>query len=160
LLAQDGQPPLQDDEGEGYATVGAVARDAAGGLAAATSTGGITFTPPGRVGDSPLPGAGLWADSRAAASGTGDGEQIARVLLCRRAVDLLGEDVPADPDDAAQAALDEMERTVGGTAGLIVVDQTGRTGVAYNTEVMGHAWRSEGMDEPICEGTSPEPVAG
>jgi len=152
-----GQPQPYEVEGDGYGTVGAVARDRNGALATATSTGGISFTPPGRVGDSPLPGAGMWADARAAASATGDGDRIARTLLCRRAVELLSD---STPDEAAQAALHEMETAVGGQAGLILVDQRGSIGVAYNTEVMGHAWRSDEMDEPLCEGTTPEPVAG
>jgi beta-aspartyl-peptidase (threonine type) len=117
-------------------TVGAVALDSSGALAAATSTGGILGKRPGRVGDTPLIGAGTYADDEAggAASATGRGESIMRSMLCRVAVEAIarGEPVAA----AASWALSEMERRVGGIAGLILVDHSGDTHPARNTPAM------------------------
>ena len=71
----------------GHDTVGAVALDNKGNFAACTSTGGVTYKRVGRVGDSPLPGAGAWADEVGACSTTGHGEGITKVLLAKRVVD-------------------------------------------------------------------------
>lgn len=121
-------------------TVGAVALDAQGSLAAATSTGGRLFKRPGRVGDTPLPGAGTYADAEAggAASATGEGEAILRVLLCRLAVEgLRGH---AAPQQAGMAAIETLERRTGGKAGLILVDSRGRIFAGRNTPSMPWAW--------------------
>jgi beta-aspartyl-peptidase (threonine type) len=119
---------------EGGGTVGAVAVDARGHVAAATSTGGMVGQRVGRVGDSPLPGAGTYADDAAgAASATGHGERIIQVGLARTAIDLLRAGLPAD--EAAPRALAALER-VGGRGGLILVDRAGRAGVAFNTTSM------------------------
>lgn len=120
-------------------TVGAVAIDARGGLATASSTGGISSKHPGRVGDSPLLGAGLYAlDGAGAATATGHGETILRVTLCRFAIDELRRGAGAEA--AARAALDEMARRTahlgGGTAGIIVVDAAGGLAQARTAEVM------------------------
>jgi L-asparaginase / beta-aspartyl-peptidase len=142
-----GQPPVEDiDALEGCDTVGAVALDAAGNLAAATSTGGISFAPPGRVGDSPLPGCGFWADEAGAASSTGEGEKIARVMLCRLALD------GALVDQFAVApALAVLARRVRGSAGLVAVLADGRWDAGCNTEAMGVAWRGADMAEARVE---------
>ncbi len=132
-------------------TVGCVALDGNGRLAAATSTGGAPFTRPGRVGDSPLVGSGYYADTDAAASATGWGEAIAAVLLCGRAVDAVA--AGATPDAAASAGLDRMGRDVQGpgergvagpaTGGLIVLDRHGRGGWAFTTPRMARGgWRA------------------
>jgi beta-aspartyl-peptidase (threonine type) len=123
---------------EGGGTVGAAAVDGRGHCAAATSTGGMTGKRPGRVGDSPLAGAGTYADDEAgAASATGHGERIIQVGLTRTAVDLLRAGVPAP--EAAKRALQSLDR-VAGKGGLIVVDRAGRIGAAFNTASM--AWAS------------------
>ncbi len=102
-------------------TVGAVARDRAGHFAAATSTGGISGKRSGRVGDSPIPGAGTWADGNVAISATGDGEAILRVGLARA----LALRLPAlTLRDAAARGLAEVA-ALGGSAGLIAIDVTG-----------------------------------
>jgi beta-aspartyl-peptidase (threonine type) len=120
--------------------VGAAALDAAGHVAAATSTGGMVGKRPGRVGDSPLAGAGTYADDRAgAASATGHGERIIQVALTKTAIDLLAAGVPAG--EAASRALAALDR-VGGKAGLILVDRRGAVGAAFNTRSM--AWASAG----------------
>lgn len=121
-------------------TVGAVAHDARGDLAAGTSTGGISGKRPGRVGDSPILGAGTYADvDSGAVSATGQGEGILRVLLSARAVDALRLGYP--PDRAAAQALEGMHARVGALGGLVVVDSLGRLGLARSTESMSWAAR-------------------
>ncbi|GHF38383.1 beta-aspartyl-peptidase (threonine type) [Deinococcus metalli] len=121
-------------EFEKHGTVGAVALDAHGHLAAATSTGGYTAKPPGRVGDSPIIGAGTWADDRTCAmSGTGKGELFIRVAA--------GHDLHARLLYAGQtlehAAQDLIHRTLQGVgAGLCAVDRHGNVVLPYNTEGM------------------------
>lgn len=104
-------------------TVGAVARDALGRLAAATSTGGLRGKRPGRVGDSPLPGAGTWADVRVAVSCTGLGEAFIRAAAAHRLACLV-EFGGADPAAAAAAALRRVVE-LGGDGGCIVMPAAG-----------------------------------
>lgn len=119
-------------------TVGAVAIDLDGHVAAATSTGGTTGKLPGRVGDSPLIGCGTYADDRkAAVSCTGLGEAIIRVTLARQAADLVG--MGLDAFEAADQAVRSLERARGG-AGLILVTPSGQLGWAFSTERMARAW--------------------
>jgi len=123
-------------------TVGAVARDRAGHLAAATSTGGVAGKRSGRVGDSAVIGAGTYADDRlGAGSATGPGEAIIRLCLVRSALELTGRGL--DPAWVAPHALAELERRLGAAAGLILIDVAGRVGIAHTTEAMAAAWRSE-----------------
>jgi L-asparaginase / beta-aspartyl-peptidase len=104
-------------------TVGAVARDRAGRFAAATSTGGIVGKRSGRVGDSPIPGAGTWADARCAISATGDGEAILRVALSRTISMRVA--AGASLRDAIGESLRELHSITGGSAGVIAVDDRG-----------------------------------
>jgi beta-aspartyl-peptidase (threonine type) len=134
----------RDDDKHG--TVGAVAIDQSGGLAAATSTGGILNKYPGRVGDSPLVGCGFYADEYAAISCTGHGEDFVRLLLARRAAELVAQGYVAD--EAARAALAFLSEQATGKGGLIIVDHLGRVGFAWNTSSMAHAFITEGMDTP------------
>jgi beta-aspartyl-peptidase (threonine type) len=130
-----GGPPPSEREG---GTVGAAAIDASGHVAAATSTGGIVFKRPGRVGDSPLPGCGTWADDAGgAASATGDGEQIIRVTLTRMLVERLV--AGASAGEAARAAIDDLVKRTGGSAGVICVDRAGRLGATHASETMSCA---------------------
>ncbi|HIG73406.1 MAG TPA: hypothetical protein EYQ24_02150 [Bacteroidetes bacterium] len=121
-------------------TVGCVALDADGRLAAATSTGGAPYTRPGRVGDSPIVGAGFWADGTAAVSATGWGEAIATVQLCSRAADRVAHGQA--PEDAAGSALEAMRTRVrwpgatAATGGVIALDVQGRGGWAFSTPRM------------------------
>ncbi len=122
-----------------FGTVGAVAIDQEGNVAAATSTGGTTAKLAGRVGDTPLVGAGAYADNRTgAASATGWGESIMRVLLCRTACDLLA--AGRNPQEAAQEAVDILGDRVDGRGGLILLDREGGAGIAFNTPAMARAW--------------------
>ncbi len=116
-----------------FGTVGAVARDAAGGLAAATSTGGVSGKLPGRVGDSAIIGAGTFADADGAASATGQGEAIMKAALCREAVAAMRRGAPRA---VAERAIAELAALTGGQAGIVVIDRRGRLGFAHNAEVM------------------------
>jgi len=121
-------------------TVGAVARDARGHVAAATSTGGVSGKRQGRVGDSAVIGAGTYADDRlGAVSATGPGEAIIRLGLARVVLAHVAAGIA--PDDAAARGLDELRRRTGAAAGLIVVAPDGRTGVAFTTPAMPAARR-------------------
>jgi L-asparaginase / beta-aspartyl-peptidase len=124
-------------------TVGAVALDGYGHLAAGTSTGGTSNKLPGRVGDSPLIGCGLYADDQTGGcSSTGWGESIIKVLLAKTATDLIG--AGHDPMAAARMAIDVLARRVSGFGGCILLDGQGRPGFAFNTPRMAYAYRSEG----------------
>lgn len=131
-----------------HGTVGAVAVDSTGALAAATSTGGIHNKYPGRVGDSPLVGCGYYADDQAAISCTGDGEDFVRLMIAKRAADFVAQGRSAS--EAAQAAIDFLDSHATGTGGLILVDHQGGVGFAWNSKVMARAHMSEGMDAPIA----------
>jgi len=129
-------------------TVGAVAMDRAGNLAAATSTGGTARKLPGRVGDSPLVGAGAYADnSCGAASATGWGEAIMKVLLSKTACDLM-QDHPASV--AAEMAVDHMYGRVQGRGGLILIDKAGRYGWAHSTPKMAFAFVDDSNQVVAC----------
>lgn len=120
-------------------TVGAVAIDERGDIAAATSTGGVHFKMPGRVGDSPLVGSGAYADNETGgASATGHGESIMRVILSKTATDAIGRGMSAQ--EAADYAVEYMHKRVGGYGGIIIIDHQGRSAFAYNTPHMAVAW--------------------
>jgi beta-aspartyl-peptidase (threonine type) len=119
-------------------TVGAVAVDKEGKLAAATSTGGTAGKLPGRVGDSPLAGAGTYADNACgAASATGWGEAVIKTVLAKSACDLMSKH-PAQV--AAETAIEMLQRRVHGLAGIILIDRRGRYGFAYSTPKMALAY--------------------
>ena len=128
-------------------TVGCVALDEAGHLAAGTSTGGVPNKMPGRVGDVPMVGCGFYADDQyGGASTTGWGESIAKVLLARLALHHL--DQLDDPQAAAKAAIAVLEEKVNGLGGIIVLAPDGRPGWHYNTPWMALAYQTTGMPEP------------
>ena len=139
LVDEEFDPGWPDGGPEG--TVGAVALDAHGCIVAGTSTGGTQHKHPGRVGDTPIIGAGTYADDRlGAASATGWGEGILRVLLTKSAVDRLA--AGAEPEQAARSALEGLDR-VRGKGGLIVIDPRGRVALEFNTPRMARAWATE-----------------
>jgi len=117
----------------GHGTVGAVAVDKHGAIAAATSTGGVPGKLFGRVGDSALIGAGTFAHAFGAASATGHGEAIILTALCREAVLALAD---ASPQAVAREAIAEMIEATGAEAGVILVDRRGRIGYAHNAASM------------------------
>jgi len=131
----------------GGGTVGAVALDRSGTMAAATSTGGTPGKHPGRVGDSALIGCGTYADSSlGGVSCTGDGEAIIRVVLGHRALRYLKD--ADDPDYAAKVAVDLLVEEGGGQGGLILIDWRGRPGHATSTRLMPVAIMSPALEEP------------
>ncbi len=122
-----------------HGTVGAVARDQSGNLAAATSTGGTSNKHPGRIGDSPVIGAGAYANNATCAvSATGDGEFFIRAVAAHD-VSALIEYRGVKLSDAAQAVLDKVAK-LGGTGGLIAIDRNGEMALPFNTNGMyrGH----------------------
>ena len=126
----------------GGGTVGCVARDQAGRLAAATSTGGTLLKLPGRVGDSAVIGAGTYADDAAGAvSCTGAGEAFIKAVAAARAVEAMR--AGRAPAAAAEQALAEARRH-GGNGGAICVDRAGNIGRAFDTARMAHAWLDAG----------------
>ena len=131
----------------GGGTVGAVALDRNGTIAAATSTGGTPGKLPGRVGDSALIGCGTYADSSiGGVSCTGDGEAIMRVVLGHRALQYLKD--ADDPDYAAKVAVDLLVDEGAGQGGLILLDWRGRAGFATSTRLMPVAIMSPALAEP------------
>lgn len=123
-------------------TVGAVSLDDAGRLAAATSTGGREGKRAGRVGDSPVPGAGNYADGAAAVSATGWGEQMLRYVAAKDVAARIARG--AAPQQALHDALDDIARRFGEPIGAIALDARGGLGVVHGTEAMPHAWRRSG----------------
>jgi beta-aspartyl-peptidase (threonine type) len=116
-------------------TVGAVALDTRGHLASATSTGGIAGADPGRLGDTPIVGAGTYADRRAACSCTGQGEAFARACAAFWAT----EHVENGAQDTAEAAVARVRDDFGGYGGLILLDAQGNVGVARTAADMPYA---------------------
>jgi beta-aspartyl-peptidase (threonine type) len=120
-------------------TVGAVARDTAGRIAAGTSTGGTFGKYPGRIGDSPLIGCGCYADSESAgASATGWGEAIMKIVMAKLGVDLVRQSI--SPAAAALQCVHRLATRAGGTGGIILVDRLGRVGAAFNTPHMVYGY--------------------
>lgn len=143
----EGMAAAQSEVG-GHDTVGAIALDSTGNLVAANSTGGTPFKLPGRVGDTPMVGCGLYADTLVgSAVCTGWGESIVRVALARRAVELLERGLP--PQSAAELAVRTLARSVsGGSGGCIILTPGGQVGMAWNTRRMAYAYRQQG-GEPM-----------
>ena len=145
-------PPVS----HGHDTVGAVALDAEGNLAAATSTGGITYKRVGRVGDSPLIGSGCLADNHLGAiSTTGHGEAILKYTLASRVLHRLSlASASAGEGEAARALAGELEamyaRLDGSSGGAVCLSPTGDLGVAFTSSRMAWATRSEAGAEAVC----------
>ena len=127
-------------------TVGAVALDSDGNLAAATSTGGTLNKAPGRLGDSSLIGCGCYADNEsAAASTTGWGEPIMKLVLAKWSTDRVRSG--SMPEWVAKEAISHLEERVKGHGGIILLDPEGRFGIAHNTPRMAWAVRQVGREE-------------
>ena len=142
---------LREENAEGVGTVGAVAVDREGHLAAATSTGGLSLKAPGRVGDSALIGCGTYADDQlGAASCTGNGEAIIRLTLAKTALEFL--QVGEDPMAAAKRAVGEVTTRTGAEAGIVLLDRYGRIGIARNTAQMTCACiRNDNVDPELFD---------
>ncbi len=132
----------------GADTVGAVALDAAGDLAVGNSTGGTFFKYPGRVGDTPIIGCGLYADNTmGAAACTGVGEQIMKTVLAKTTVDQIA--LLGNAQTAANVAIAYFRHRVDGQGGVICISPTGQIGFAHSTPYLAHAYRCEGMPEVV-----------
>jgi beta-aspartyl-peptidase (threonine type) len=125
-------------------TVGAVALDGRGHLAAGSSTGGVFGQMPGRVGDSPIFGAGIYASRTSAVVGTGVGELFLSSLACWRAGRLIEEGAP--PQEACARVIELLGAIEKVSAGLLAIDGEGRMGAAFR----GGAWAVEGGDGPVA----------
>lgn len=130
---EDNHPPGTLSHG----TVGCCVLDDQGRLAAATSTAGVFGKMPGRVGDTPIPGAGSWADGRVAVSGTGQGEYFIRVAACAQ----LGWRVEGGQSltEAAASVIGQIG-DLGGDGGLIALDREGNIAHPFNSQGMKRAW--------------------
>ena len=126
-------------------TVGAVAVDAAGRLAAATSTGGVTLKLVGRIGDTPIPGAGNYASEHVAASATGTGEYVMRILSTRAISERVERGEPLA--GAVRAVLAQMGRMFEADVGIIAVDRHASPVAQHRTRDMPHGWFSG--DSPV-----------
>ncbi len=140
----------------GHDTVGAVALDAEGNIAAATSTGGILNKTPGRVGDSSLIGCGCYADNESAAvSTTGWGEPMMKLVLAKWTADYVAEG--HSPAAAAAEAIAMLHRRLSGHGGLIVLDRAGSWGICHNTPRMAWGVRTaQGVQRGVERGTERE----
>jgi beta-aspartyl-peptidase (threonine type) len=137
-LAEGRNPPYLPNlssYAEGLGTVGAVARDLRGRMAAATSTGAMMLHLPGRVGDTPIIGAGTYADSHGAVSATGHGERIIKLVWAARTAHLMRR---LSAPRAVQQAV-RLADQIGCRGGLIAIDGHGRVGYGFNTRSMSWA---------------------
>ena len=130
---EDNHPP----SGLSHGTVGCCVLDSQGRLAAATSTAGVFGKMPGRVGDTPIPAAGTWADDHAAVSCTGQGEYFIRVAAAARTA--FGVAAGQSLAEAAQATIDRIGG-LGGDGGLIALDRQGNITHPFNSQGMKRAW--------------------
>lgn len=150
LGVADYQAYQQLDDRFKYGTVGAVALDKRGNLAAGTSTGGMTAKRWGRVGDAPIIGAGTWADNASCAvSATGHGEYFIRYHvaadICSR-VKYQGVDIVT----AGDAVIHDVLLPAGGTGGVIIIDRQGNVHMPFNTEGMYRAQRVGNADAEVA----------
>ncbi len=125
-------------------TIGAVALDSHGALCAATSTGGVTLKLPGRVGDTPLPGAGTYANAFAASSATGTGEYVIRSLSCRAISE--GVEKGKSLDAAIADVLAQMERDFDADVGFIGIDANGNAFANHSTAHLPHAYFTDSSE--------------
>ena len=150
--ATDEDDSVLDHDMEGMGTVGAVALDKDGNVAAATSTGGMTGKPKGRIGDTPIIGAGTWADPNIAVSCTGVGEAFIRTCAAHRLATKYATGLSLD--DACRDVLDAVE-PIGGRGGVIAVTKDGDVATPFQTMLM---YRGVWNDGEITIGIGPNDV--
>lgn len=140
-----------DDQGEDqkYGTIGAIARDPEGNLAAATSTGGIVNKRMGRVGDSPIVGSGVYADNETCAvSATGYGEDFMRTVISKTISDFIYMK-GMNAEQATEAGIEYLSRKVKGRGGVIVIDKEGNCSSGFTTKKMIHGWIEKGGEAMV-----------
>ncbi len=143
---KDDRVQLDHSEGKKFGTVGAVALDVNGNLAAATSTGGMTNKKFGRAGDSPIIGAGTYANNKTCAvSCTGHGEFFIRAVVAYD-ISCLMEYKGLSLEDACKTVVNDKLVKFGGEGGLIAVDAQGNVCLPFNSEGMYRGWRKNGED--------------
>jgi len=153
LFAANSVAPSEDDTTISHDTVGAVALDRHGNIAAATSTGGTLNKAPGRLGDSSLIGCGCYADNEsAAASTTGWGEPIMKLVLAKWTADRIA--AGNLPEWSAKEAMNYLKQRVNGHGGIIVLDSAGHIGIAHNTPRMAWAYKTAKKQESGIESLS------
>ena len=150
--ATDEDDSVLDHDLEGMGTVGAVALDKNGDVAAATSTGGMTGKPKGRIGDTPIIGAGTWADQHIAVSCTGVGEAFIRTCAAHRLASKFESGLTLD--EACSDVLEAVE-PIGGRGGLIAVTTNGEVATPFQTMLM---YRGVWMNGEITIGIGPNDV--
>lgn len=139
----------EDSEDQKYGTIGAIARDSQGNLAAATSTGGIVNKRMGRVGDSPIIGAGVYADNETCAvSATGYGEEFMRSVISKTISDFIYMK-GMDAKSATSAGIEYLTRKVNGRGGVIVIDKDGNCASGMTTKKMIHGWIENGGETVV-----------
>ena len=146
---------LDHDESDGasedqkYGTIGAIARDPQGDLAAATSTGGIVNKRLGRVGDSPIIGSGVYADNETCAvSATGYGEDFMRTVISKTISDFIYMK-GMNAEQATEAGIEYLSRKVKGRGGVIVIDKEGNCSSGFTTKKMIHGWIENGGETNV-----------
>ena len=140
--------PSSDDVTISHDTVGAVALDRNGNIAAATSTGGTLNKAPGRLGDSSLIGCGCYANNESAAvSTTGWGEPIMKLVLAKWTADRI--QAGNLPEWSAQEAMNYLKQRLNGHGGIIVLNPEGHIGIAHNTPRMAWAYKTVNKKKPV-----------
>lgn len=146
---------LDHDDGDGdtgdrkLGTIGAIARDPEGNLAAATSTGGVVNKRMGRVGDSPIIGAGVYADNESCAvSATGYGEEFMRCVIAKTIADFVYMQ-GMGAEQATRAGIEYLARKVNGRGGVIVIDRDGSCSAGFTTRRMIHGWIEHGGEARV-----------
>jgi len=141
IAEEHGESEGQFASGKGGDTVGAVALDVDGRIVAGTSTGGISGKDPGRIGDSPIPGAGFYATDRVGISSTGVGEIILRFLPAKEVDMLVSNGVLLD--DALRLTVDKVTKTFGkGNIGMIGLSKYGEVSAHFNTKGMPRCYKN------------------
>jgi len=147
-LLERAETTLELVEVEAYGTVGAVALDEDGNVAAATSTGGLALKLPGRIGDSAIVGCGTYADNRGGAcSGTGIGEAAMITCAAFNVVRHMAEG--RSPMEACKLVVDGITKLLGKRYGVIAVNPQGEVGIYHSTEYMYYGYMKAGFDKPI-----------
>ncbi|NNF95863.1 MAG: isoaspartyl peptidase/L-asparaginase [Halobacteria archaeon] len=138
-----------DSEDQKYGTIGAIARDPLGNLAAATSTGGIVNKRMGRVGDSPIIGAGVYADNdTCAVSATGYGEDFMRSVISKTISDFIYMK-GMNAEKATRAGIEYLTHKIKGRGGVIVIDHNGNCSSGFTTKKMIHGWIEHGGEAMV-----------
>jgi beta-aspartyl-peptidase (threonine type) len=155
--SQDGNDlfaPSSDDMTISHDTVGAIALDRNGNIAAATSTGGTLNKAPGRLGDSSLIGCGCYANNESAAvSTTGWGEPIMKLVLAKWTADRI--QAGNLPEWSAQEAMNYLKQRLNGHGGIIVLNPAGHIGISHNTPRMAWAYKTVKKQEAGIERSAP-----